>query len=88
MASNDHGRCPACNADLNGGSIYDHFRTSGDGHEEALRKAQLFGATEHSGQWGRQTAIYSSEHDRTIAWRCPDCLHEWPRQAQQTEGER
>jgi hypothetical protein len=25
VAANEHGNCPHCNADLNGGSIWDHF---------------------------------------------------------------
>lgn len=24
------------------------------------------------------TGIYSMELDRTVAWRCPFCRHEWP----------
>ena len=93
--ANEHGRCPSCNADLDGGSIwqtgYDlardgkHFYQAGmdAGHEEAEKLADAYaaayGATREKGRWGRQIGICSLEHDRTVAWRCPDCNHEWGR---------
>lgn len=45
----------------------------------ADKVAESYGATRDKGQWGRQIGVYSMERDRTVAWRCPDCLHEWPR---------
>lgn len=41
--------------------------------------SETYGATRDKGQWGRQVGVYSLESDRTVAWRCPDCQHEWPR---------
>ena len=77
--SADHGRCPSCDADMNGGSIWEHFmRESGD-PVEADRIAAMYGATKSEGQWGRAVALYDRDLDRTVAFRCPDCGHEWPR---------
>lgn len=28
-------------------------------------------------RYTRAISIYSREKDRTVAWRCPDCKHEW-----------
>jgi len=78
MAKENHGTCPACGADLNGGSIFDFFFGQTGSREEAVRLALMHGATEFNGQWGRQIAIYSRYQDRTVAYRCPDCEHEWP----------
>jgi DNA-directed RNA polymerase subunit RPC12/RpoP len=36
---------------------------------------ESYGATHFS----RKIGIYSREVDRTVAWRCPDCSHEWAR---------
>ena len=41
---------------------------------EAQRES--YGAT----HFLRAIAIYSREQDRTVAWRCPDCGHEWERE--------
>lgn len=78
--SHDHGRCPNCDADLNGGSIWEYFldATGGD-EEEADLIASMYGATRDSGRWGRQLGIYSMDHDRTVQWQCPDCQHVWDR---------
>ena len=77
--SEDHGSCPKCGTDLNGGSIYEHFLHEKGDEAEALRIAKMYGATKESGQWGREIGIYDWDKDRTVAWRCPDCGHEWPR---------
>lgn len=79
MATVDHGRCPACAADLNGGSIWQTFMDQTGDEAEADRIAEMYGANRTSGQWGRQIAIYSRETDRTVAYRRPDCDHEWSR---------
>lgn len=34
-----------------------------------------YGATHFS----RKIGLYSRERDRTVAWKCPDCGHEWER---------
>jgi hypothetical protein len=39
-------------------------------------KERDFGDATH---FSRAIAIYSREEDRTVAWRCPDCGHEWER---------
>lgn len=106
----DHGKCPNCGADLNGGSIWQHFYdefTSGKGywksengiydggnrllsHEEAERVADevasSYGATRTKGQWGRAIAIYDRDKDRTVAFSCPDCDHQWPRVGRNVGG--
>lgn len=94
--SDDHGHCPNCNADLNGGSIwetgYNFALTTGQDtwpsvpastREEAECRADkyaaAYGATRTTGKWGREIGIYDMGKDRTVAWKCPDCDHEWPR---------
>jgi hypothetical protein len=100
--TDEYGRCPSCNADLNGSMIWDYFYnefiTNGDwldengkytensrilSHEDAEARADEvasnYGATRTKGRWGRLIGIYDDVKDRTVAWRCPDCNHEWPR---------
>jgi predicted RNA-binding Zn-ribbon protein involved in translation (DUF1610 family) len=95
MAQDNHGSCPSCGVSFDGGSIwqtgldfaYDgkHYSQKGEPAygEEAEQLAddyaRAYGADRHSGRWGRQIGIYSTEKDRTVAWRCPDCGHEWSR---------
>jgi predicted RNA-binding Zn-ribbon protein involved in translation (DUF1610 family) len=39
-------------------------------------------AYEADGKWGsRVIGIYSRERDMIVAWRCPVCAMEWPRDA-------
>lgn len=73
----EHGNCPACKADMNGGSIWQHFYDRHGSEAKADRIAAMYGATRSFGRWGRALAIYSRERDRTVAYRCPDCGHEW-----------
>jgi hypothetical protein len=54
--------CPACGASLDGGPIPEESRQH---YSPPYR-------------WKREIGIYSIERDRTVAWRCPDCNHEWP----------
>ena len=96
--TDNHGRCPNCNADLNGGGIwktfYDqaingmHYKqnkplaqppTVAEAEALADESAALYGASRLHGEWGRQIGIYDYGKDRTVAWQCPDCRHEWPR---------
>lgn len=58
--------CPKCNADLRGDPIPDEYIKEGHYGE---------GAT----HFYRTIGIYSMEQDRTVAWKCPDCGHEWER---------
>ena len=76
----EHGHCPNCGVDLDGGSIYEHFLKEYNGDEaKALEVAAMYGATKEKGQFGRQIGIYDRDKDRTVAHKCPDCNHEWPR---------
>ena len=76
----DHGHCPACNADMNGGSIWQTmFEQSLGDKEEADRKAEMYGATRTTGRWGRKIAVYDNGRDRTTHYRCPDCWAIWKR---------
>lgn len=36
---------------------------------------EMYGATHFS----RKIALYSRERDRTVAFKCPDCGHDWAR---------
>jgi rubrerythrin len=76
---NEHGHCPNCNADLDGGSIWETFFQLTGSEEEADRKAEMYGATREKGRWGRTIALYDRDKDRTVAWKCPDCEHTWER---------
>ena len=71
--------CPHCDVDLKGTSIYGTYIEMGDSEEEALRKAEMFGATKTEGTFDRQIGIYSLETDRTVEWMCPDCGGRWKR---------
>jgi hypothetical protein len=74
---NEHGNCPACGADLNGGLVWEHFYAETGSKEEADAIASMYGATRTSGKWGRAVGIYDRDKDRTVAWECPDCTHRW-----------
>lgn len=96
MVKDDHGRCPKCGVDLNGGSIWQtgyEFALQGNHPEQhgtpttdiaeaerlADKYAKSYGADRAQGQWGRALALYDHDKDRTVAYRCPDCGHEWAR---------
>ena len=76
---NEHGYCPNCNADLDGGSIWNHFFETTGSEAEADKISKSYGADRTQGQWGRTIGIYDMELDRTVAWKCPDCNHQWGR---------
>lgn len=72
--------CPRCNVSLEGGSIWEHFFRVTGSEESATDCASAYGATrENNKQWKREIGIYSNHKDRTVAYRCPDCYHEWER---------
>ena len=56
-----------------------HFLKEYGDEAKALEVAAMYGATKEKGQWGRQIGIYDRDKDRTVAHKCPDCDHEWPR---------
>jgi len=73
--------CPNCHESLVGGLIYDtmlHDVYDGD-EDAALQAASHYGATKTEGRWGLALGMYSLDEDRTVAYRCPFCGHEWPR---------
>jgi hypothetical protein len=53
--------CPQCHADLRGQEI------------DPASHAAFDGKTHFS----RVVGIYSHAADATVAWKCPDCDHEW-----------
>lgn len=55
--------CPRCKSDLTGDPI-------------PLEDQELFGGHTH---FGREIGLYDRDKDCTVAWKCPDCGHEWPR---------
>lgn len=77
--SNEHGYCPKCNTDLDGGSVWQYFFEKTGSETEADKIAKAYGADRTKGQWGRAIGIYDMELDRTVAWKCPDCGHQWGR---------
>lgn len=72
---NEHGYCPHCNADLDGGDIYQTFLDQGRTPEEAKEVASHYCGT----KWGREIGIYCIDRDRTVEYRCPDCGGHWDR---------
>lgn len=40
-----------------------------------LEQQEKYGAT----HFGRKIGIYDSRTDRTVAYQCPDCGHQWDR---------
>ncbi len=72
--------CPKCNSNLEGGLIFDTFMEQYGDEQKALEAADAYGATKTEGKWGRKIGLYSLAEDRTVAWRCPDCGHEWGRE--------
>lgn len=76
----DKNLCPGCGVELDGELIYETFLEKYEGDTvRALETAELYGATKTKGRWRRQFALYDQTRDRTVAYRCPDCGHEWPR---------
>ena len=55
--------CPACKADLHGELIPEEQR-------------KWYGDATH---FNRVIGIYDRDLDMTVAWRCPDCGHQWER---------
>lgn len=77
----DHGHCPSCKADMNGGSIWQTMLEQSGGDEaEADRSAEMYGATRTSGRWGREIGLYNPVRDMTTHYQCPDCNHIWKRE--------
>lgn len=72
--------CPNCKANLEEGLIYDTFLEKYGDESQALETAAMYGATKTTGRWGREIAISDLHKDRVVAYRCPDCNHEWGRQ--------
>jgi hypothetical protein len=76
---NEHGYCPNCNLDFDGGLIYETFLEKYQDEEKALDAAEAYGATKTTGKWGKRIGIYDIESDMTTQWRCPECGHQWGR---------
>ena len=74
---NEHGYCPNCNADLDGGLIWEHFYAEYRSETKADEYAEMYGATRTAGRWGRAVGYYDQIKDRTTGWACPDCNHSW-----------
>lgn len=74
---NEHGYCPRCHLDLDGERIWESFNKIKASEEDADRAAALYGATRERGKFSRAIGIYSMDRDRTVAFRCPECNHEW-----------
>lgn len=70
--------CPKCSIDLSDGDVYDVLRTrhpekSG---EVLLEWAKQFGwSPSNRIQFKREIALI--HNDKVIAYKCPECLHEW-----------
>lgn len=79
MTSKDN-TCPNCNVSLDAELIWNHFYELMGDEKEADRVAAMYGATRDNGRrFRREIGIYDMGRDMTVAFRCPDCLHEWKR---------
>lgn len=91
---NDHGFCPNCNKDFDGGYIWDTFyhRLMEDGywqrddtkpldHEAAKLEADKISDCYGADRYQGKWghAIGISWNDRVQEYMCPDCEHKWPR---------
>ena len=76
---NEHGYCPNCNTDLDGGLIWEYFYKEYGSEAKADDYAKGYGATRTTGKWGRAVGYYDMKKDRTTGWTCPDCDHSWGR---------
>jgi hypothetical protein len=76
---NEHGYCPRCNADFDGDMIFDTFMRKYLNREKALETAEMYGATETKGRWGKKINIYDRDKDGTVAYQCHECKHQWDR---------
>ena len=74
---NEHGYCPNCNLNLDGGLIWEHFYKEYGTVDLADRFSLSYGATRTTGRWGLATGHYDQSLDRTTGWTCPSCNHFW-----------
>lgn len=74
----EHGYCPHCGANLDGGDIVETFIQQNKTPEEAMAIAQNYGYKPGHTQWGRLIGI-EFDNDRVEYWQCPDCNGKWPR---------
>lgn len=72
--------CPHCGANLQGDLVYQTFLDKYKDPVKAKEVAAMYGATETEGRWGKAIGIYDNDLDRTVAYRCPECEKEWPRE--------
>jgi len=76
MVTNEHGSCTHCGYDFNGDYIYDTFLEKYGTHEKASEIAEMYGAREGYGRWGK--CIYVKPYDNNYKklepyWICPEC---------------
>ena len=77
--NNEHGYCPNCGINFDGGLIWDTGMEIHNSEEKADEYAEMYGATRTTGRWGKNIGIYSMEEDRTVGFKCPECKHEYDR---------
>lgn len=82
MKFNKYGKCPECNADWDGGLIFDSFRA--DEYYKDLTDKELQKKVESSYgepyKWSRVIGIEDPMiYDGVSWWMCPDCKAKWDR---------
>lgn len=80
--NNIHGYCPYCYANLDGDLIINYPLSQGKSTEEAFRYAASYSGWNKHGEknkWDRRIAIYSTDKDRVVEYKCPDCNQRWDR---------
>jgi hypothetical protein len=78
-----YGNCPECGVCWDAGSIFDTLRSQQWCAHMADAELQDYVnhayGTDRPQRFSRLIGVSSLEHDRVIAWKCPDCNHEWSR---------
>ena len=71
---NEHGFCPNCGLNFDGGDIKQEFISQGKSEEEAHKLVtECYGYGPGRTQWSRKIGIYDVHKDRTVYEICPNC---------------
>lgn len=70
---NEHGYCPNCGLNFDGGDIKQEFMSQGKTEKEAHRIAVNYGYEIGRTQWDRRIGHYCRDKDRHTYYTCPNC---------------
>lgn len=71
----EHGHCPHCGLNFDGGNIIDTFIKMGRTKEEAEEVASHYGYGPGRTQWDKRlnVILYDEQYNKTKYWECPEC---------------